>query len=305
MEFGDQWCASGICSGILTFRIFINDLDEEVEGWVSKFADDTKVGGVEDSVEGCQRLQRDIDRMQNWAEKWQMEFNPVKCEVVHFGRSNMMTEYFISGKILGSVEDQRDLGVRVHRTFNTAAQVDSVVKMAFINCGSELRSREVILQLYRTLVRPHLEYCAEFWSPRHRNDVETIERVQRRFTRMLPGLGSIPYENRLSELGLFSLELRRMRGDLIKVCKMMRGIDLVDSQRLSPRAEMAATRGHRFKVLGTRYRGYVRGCMEDQQLPMLQVSPLHDTNVVQGKGINIVQGTHTAWHQCRCRAMCD
>ena len=101
----------GSVLGPLLFVIFINDLDEEVEGWVSKFADDTKVGGVVDSVEGCQRLQWDIDRMQNWAEKWQMEFNPDKCGVVHFGRSNMMAEYSINGKTLGSVEDQRDLGV--------------------------------------------------------------------------------------------------------------------------------------------------------------------------------------------------
>ena len=89
--------------------------------------------------------------------------------------------------------------------------------------------------------------------------METIERVQRRFTRMLPGLGSMPYENRLSELGLFSLERRRIRGDLIEVYKMMRGIDRVDSQRLFPRAEMVATRGHRFKVLGSRYSGDVSG----------------------------------------------
>ena len=53
MEVGNQWSAPGICSGPLLFVIFIKDLDEEVEGWVGKFADDTKVGGVVDSVEGC------------------------------------------------------------------------------------------------------------------------------------------------------------------------------------------------------------------------------------------------------------
>eukprot|EP00061_Rhincodon_typus_P003988 g21489.t1 len=56
------------------------DLDEEMEVWGSMFADDMKVGGVVDSVEGCRRLQWNIDRMQNWAKKWQMEFNPEKCE---------------------------------------------------------------------------------------------------------------------------------------------------------------------------------------------------------------------------------
>ena len=78
--------------------------------------------------------------------------------------------------------------------------------LAFINRGIEFRSREVMLQLYKILVRPYLEYCAQFWSPHYRKDVEAIERVQRRFTRMLPGLGGMPYEDRLRELGLFSLE---------------------------------------------------------------------------------------------------
>uniref|UniRef100_UPI001626CA59 reverse transcriptase domain-containing protein n=1 Tax=Proteus mirabilis TaxID=584 RepID=UPI001626CA59 len=100
----------------LLFIIFINDLDEGVEGWVSKFADDTKIGGVVDSEEGCCRLQRDLDMMQSWAEEWQMEFNPAKCEVVHFGRTNKNAEYRVNGRVLIEVEEQRDLGVYIHRS---------------------------------------------------------------------------------------------------------------------------------------------------------------------------------------------
>ena len=69
-------------------------------------------------------------------------------------------------------------------------------------------------------------------------DVEALERVQKRFTRMLPGLEGVGYEERLNKLGLFSLERRRLRGDLIEVYKIMRGIDRVDSQRLFPRVEV-------------------------------------------------------------------
>ena len=88
-----------------------------------------------------------------------MDFNPDKCVVVHFGRSNRMKEYNIKGKTLGNVEDQKDLGVRVHRTLKAASQVEAVVKkaygiLAFINRGIEFRNREIMLQLYRTLVRP-------------------------------------------------------------------------------------------------------------------------------------------------------
>lgn len=126
--------------------------------------------------------------------------------------------YRVKGRVLKTVEEQRDLGVHIHRSLKVATQVDRAVKkafsvLAFINRGLEFKSHGVMLQLYRTLVRPHLEYCVQFWSPHYKKDVEALERVQRRFTRMLPGLEGRSYEERLRELGLFSLERRRLRGD--------------------------------------------------------------------------------------------
>ena len=105
-----------------------------------------------------------------------------------------------------------------------------------------------VLQLYRSLVRPHLEYSVQFWLPHYQKDMEALEGVQKRFTRMLPGMEGISYEERLEKLGLFSLEQRRLRGDLIEVYKIMRGMDRVDSQKLFPRVEESIARGHRFKV---------------------------------------------------------
>ena len=104
-----------------------------------------------------------------------------------------------------------------------------------------------MLQLYKILVQPHLEYCVQFWSPHYRKDVEALERVQRRFTRMLPGMEGRSYDERLRDLRLFSLERRRLRGDLIEAYKMIRGLDRVDSESLFPRMVMASTRGHSFK----------------------------------------------------------
>ena len=113
--------------------------------------------------------------------------------------------------------------------------------------------------MLKTLVRPHLEYCAQSWSPYYRKDIIKLERVQKRFTRMLSGLGGLSCKVRLNRLGLFSLERRRLRSDLIDVCKIMRGRDKVDSQYLFPKVAESKTRGHRFMVRGERYKSVQRG----------------------------------------------
>ena len=99
-----------------------------------------------------------------------------------------------------------------------------------------------MLQLYRVLLSPHLEYCVQFWSPYLRKDIPALEGVQRRFTRLIPELRGLDYEERLSRLGLYSLEFRRMRGDLIETYKIMKGIDKMEAGRLFPLAGETRTR---------------------------------------------------------------
>ena len=209
-------------------------------------------------------MQDDLDKLNDWSATWQLKFNADKCKVMHLGHKNIKHQYTMKSKPQGSqqqcdrtilkrTEVEKDLGVYVddqlkfNKHASTAAskanRILGVIKRSFTCLDADSLSR-----LYKTMVRPHLEYANVIWGPTRIGDSKRIESVQRRATRFIPELKHLPYEDRLRALKMPSMKHRRLRGDMIQTFKIIKGIDRLDPEELFSKPPCSTTRGHSEKL---------------------------------------------------------
>ena len=180
---------------------------------VLKFADDTKVFRKVTNVTCKQSLQDDLDKLVEWSEKWQMLYYFGKCKCIHIGHGNMNEEYMY---VLGRTKQEKDLGVTFSADMNFSEQCRIAAAkgnkiLGLIRRTIMYKKKQLIVSLYKAIVRPHLEYCIQVWRPYRKKDIDKLERIQRRATKMIPELRELSNESRLLQCGLTTLETRRLR----------------------------------------------------------------------------------------------
>ena len=222
----------GSVLGPILFVIYINDLPSVVnpESHVYLFADDTKIFRHIKSTEDHKQLQNDLDNLVKWSNIWLLKFHPDKCITINVGKNNPNYKYFMEGTCLKRSEAEKDIGIFVDENLNFDKHINYIVKKANRVLGITKRTfehinAETFVYIYKGLVRPNLEYASSVWSPHSIKHKKLIESVQKRATKIVPGLSKLAYSDRLKTLNLPTLAYRRVRGDMILVHKILNNED--------------------------------------------------------------------------------
>jgi hypothetical protein len=154
-----------------------------------------------------------------------MLFNVDKFKVMHVGHANVKAEYRMEGAVLNGTVDKWDLGVIVQHNLKCSKNCAKAVNTANRDLGMTNRffrhpSANIQVQSYKSLIRPHLDYCVQAWRTHLKKDIDILEKVQRWVTKMVFGMDKLSYKERLKKLKLTMLETI-LRGDLIEMFQII------------------------------------------------------------------------------------
>ena len=226
----------GVLSGIL-FSVYISDLPEVIKHCnISLYADDAKLYAPTNNDHDIRLVQRDIDALTQWCEKWRLRLSMEKCFFLQYNGRNVknpvIPTYQINGHTLERKHEAVDLGITITDDLKFHQHIDKVSKSTRSEIGRIRRSfvtrRPNFLQdLFKTYVRPNIEYCVNVWNPCYKTDIDKLERVQNRFTRLLKFSSVMTPAERNNCIKISTHEKRRERGDLIGIFKFMDSTDLL------------------------------------------------------------------------------
>ena len=295
----------GSVLGPILFLVYINDLPEELKDSSLKlFADDAKIYKEDQTDRDAQDLQADLDRMTAWSRKWSLGLNTSKCKVLHVSRNqvNRLNYNITVGNQRCQLEEsnsEKDLGVYVDERLTFETHIGKVINTANKVTGLIARqfkylNKEVFLDLYKSLVRPHVEYSSVVWCPCTIRDRKLIEGIQRRATKMLPGMQNLSYDQRLRTMEIPSLQYRRLRADMIQVYKIIHGIDNIDPNTFFEMSNDKRTRGHKYKILKQRAKCNLRRLSFSHRI--VDTWNALPENVVDAPDVNSFKGLlNTTW----------
>ena len=186
----------GSVLGPLLFVLYINDLPDSVRSNILLFADDTKIFHQVSSKEDAIQLQKDIDALNNWSEKWLLKFNTDKCHVLTLGKiDNIMHthRYTLYGDELEHVFEEKDLGVIIDMELTFDEHIATKIKkanqmMGLIRRTFSFLDGDTFKKLYTSFVRPHVEYANPVWCPHLRKHIKMLENVQIRVTKLVDSM---------------------------------------------------------------------------------------------------------------------
>ena len=281
----------GTVLGPLLFNLYINDMPQEIseESSLKLFADDCLVYREIHTSEDQQALQKDLHNLQAWAARWGMRFNPDKCNIMHIHpkRTKPVTKlYEMCNQILQTVQSAKYLGVIIKDDLTWHEQICAATKKANSTLHLVARNlrrcpRATRELAYTTLVRPKVEYCASVWDPHQKEDINTLEMLNRRAARTVYNKSwrqrDVSPTELLNTLGWSTLQQRRKQQRLCMMYRITNGLIAVPTIRLQRPAR--TTRGHSWKYQTLRsscdvvkFSFFVRTILDWNSLPNTVVS---------------------------------